>query len=77
MKPVKEFLFNLVETNQFLGRKTLIDNTRNQFSQVTDFKADQLIQQLCQENKIQVLDPKAKPEAQLICFVSKASLVKK
>lgn len=77
LKPVKEFLLNLVEINHFLGRKTLIDNAKKQFSQVTDFQVEQLIQQLCHENKIQLLDPKAKPEAQLICFVPKASLVKK
>lgn len=77
LKQVKEFLLNLVETNQFLGRKTLIDNIKKQFAQVKDSQVGELIQQLCQEKKIQILDPKAKPEAQLICFIPQLSEVKK
>lgn len=74
---VKDFLLNLVTTQQFLGRQTLIQNALNQFSQVDNSQVNQLIQQLRQENKIQILDPNAKPEAQLICFVPKVSVVKK
>lgn len=69
LKKVKELLLNIVEINQFLGRKTLIDNGKKQFAQVTDSQVEELIQELCQENKIQILDPKAKPAAQLIYFV--------
>lgn len=36
LKPVKEFLLNLVEANKILGRKTLIENANNQFAQVKD-----------------------------------------
>jgi len=68
---------NLVETNQFLGRQTLINNAKKQFAQVKDSQVEELLQQLCQENKIQVLAPKAKPEAQLICFIPQLSEVKK
>lgn len=77
LKKVKEFLLNLVEINQFLGRKTLIDNAKKQFAQVKDSQVEELIQQLCQENKIQILDLKAKPEAQLICFIPQLCEVKK
>ncbi len=69
LKPVKEFLLNLVEANKILGRKTLIENAKNQFAQVKDSQAEQLIQELCQLKKLLILDPNAKPEAQLICFV--------
>jgi hypothetical protein len=67
--PVKDFLFNLVTTHHFLGRQTLIDNAISNFPTVNEAQINVLIQQLCQENKIQILDPKAKPEAQLICLV--------
>ncbi|MFN9558122.1 MAG: ATP-binding protein [Dolichospermum sp.] len=65
----KDFLFNLVTTHHFLGRQTLIDNAISNFPTVNEAQINVLIQQLCQENKIQILDPKAKPEAQLICLV--------
>lgn len=72
-KPVKDFLFNFVINQQILGRQTLIQNARNQFSDFDESTIDQLIDQLCQENKIQILDPRAKPKAQLVCLVPKAS----
>jgi hypothetical protein len=77
IKKVKELLLNIVEINQFLGRQTLIVNAKKQFAQVTDSQVEELIQQLCQENKIQILDDKASPAAQLICFVPQAVGVKK
>jgi hypothetical protein len=73
LKPVKDFLLNFVITQQFLGRQTLIQNARSQFPDVDESKIDQLIEQLCQENQIQILDDRAKKNAQLICLVPKAS----
>jgi hypothetical protein len=73
LQPVRDLLLNLVITQQFLGRQTLIENARSRFTDVDESKIDQLIDQLCQENKIQILDPRAKPKAQLVCLVPKAS----
>ncbi|MFO0052408.1 MAG: ATP-binding protein, partial [Dolichospermum sp.] len=67
--PVKDFLFNLVKTQHLLGKPTLIDNAISNFPTVNEAQINVLIQQLCEENKIQIVDPKAKPEAQLICLV--------
>ncbi|MDB9475320.1 ATP-binding protein [Dolichospermum circinale] len=69
LRPVKDFLLNLVKTQHLLGKPTLIDNAISNFSTVNEAQINVLIQQLCEENKIQILDPKAKPEAQLICLV--------
>ncbi|MBD1807757.1 ATP-binding protein [Microcoleus sp. FACHB-SPT15] len=73
LEPVKDFLLNFVITQQFLGRQTLIQNASSQFPDVDESQIDQLIDQLCQEDKIQILDPRAKPKAQLVCLVPKAS----
>jgi hypothetical protein len=70
---VKDFLLNFVITQQFLGRQALIQNANSQFPDVDESQIDQLIEQLCNENKIQILDPGAKPKSQLICLVPKAS----
>lgn len=71
LEPVIEFIMNLVTTQQFLGRNILVQNTLERFSAlpVNETQVEQLIDKLCQENKIQILDPNAKPEAQLICLV--------
>jgi Cdc6-like AAA superfamily ATPase len=73
LERVKNYLLNFVISQQFLGRQTLIHNASSQFPDVDESKIDQLIDQLCKENKIQILDPRAKPKAQLICLVPKAS----
>lgn len=65
----KDYLFDLVKTQHLLGKPTLIDNAISNFPTVNEAQINVLIQQLCEENKIQILDPKAKPEAQLICLV--------
>ncbi|MBD2017174.1 ATP-binding protein [Microcoleus sp. FACHB-53] len=67
----KEFLLNLIKTQHFMGKQALIKNIRSQFIKVSEPQIEDLIQQLCQEKQIQILDPSAKPEAQLICLVPK------
>lgn len=67
----KEFLLNLVKTQHFMGKQTLIQNTYSQFPKIDVSQIEKLIQQLCQEKQIEILDPKAKPEAQLICLAPK------
>jgi hypothetical protein len=69
---VKQFLLSVVTTQQFLGRQTLIQNTSGQFAEVVESQIDRLIDQLCQENQIQILDPGADPKAQLVCLVPKS-----
>jgi hypothetical protein len=52
-----------------LGKQALINNAISSFPKVKEDQINVLIKELCEENKIQILDPKAKPEAQLICLV--------
>lgn len=66
---VKESLFNTVKIQGFLGRPILIQQARSQFSSVNESEVEQLIQQLCQEDKIQIVNPNAKREAQSVCLV--------
>lgn len=66
---VKEFLLNVVKTQIFLGRPTLVQNTLSQFSQVNESEIEQLMNQLCQEKKIQIVNPNARREAQSVCLV--------
>ena len=72
LQDVKQFLLSVVTTQQFLGRQTLIQNAIGQFSDVVESQIEQLIEQLCQENQIQILDPGADPKAQLVCLVPKS-----
>lgn len=67
----KTYIFNLVTTQSFLSRKNLIQNASNQFLELTETQIDGLIQQLCWENKVKIIDPKATPESQLVCLFPK------
>lgn len=66
---VEEFLLNLVKTQQVMGLQTLIQGTMNQFPEANETQIVQQIEQLCQHKQMQLLDPQAKPEEQVICLV--------
>ncbi|HIK28640.1 MAG: ATP-binding protein [Oscillatoriaceae bacterium SKW80] len=68
---VKEFLLNLVKTQQIIGRQVLCQNARSQFPLVNQFQLAHLIDELCREKQIFILDPNAAVEAQLICLANK------
>ncbi|MBX9257804.1 ATP-binding protein [Desmonostoc muscorum CCALA 125] len=67
----KDLLFNLVKTQHFIARQELIKNVRRHFPVVSESQTQELIQQLCQENKIKIIDPNLSLEAQLMCLVTK------
>ncbi|MBW4480596.1 MAG: KAP family NTPase [Tolypothrix brevis GSE-NOS-MK-07-07A] len=71
LQPVKNLMFNLVKTQSFIGLPTLIKETKAKFSLVNESEIENLIQELCQEQKVEYFDPKAKPEDQLVCLVTK------
>jgi hypothetical protein len=68
---VKEFLLNMMKTQQMMGRQVLVQNALEQFPIVDALNIEKLIEQLCREQEVFILDPNAEPEAQLVCLVSK------
>jgi hypothetical protein len=70
LQEVKQFLLNVVISQQFMGLQALVDQACSKFSQVVEAQIDQLIQQLCHENKVQILDHNAKRESQFILLVT-------
>jgi hypothetical protein len=69
LRPVKNFLLNLVKTQAFMGVPTLISQAVSQFPDVKESEIRSLIEQLCQEDKVKIVNPDEKPEAQSICLV--------
>lgn len=66
---VKEFILNFMTKREpFLARLTMILNVKNTFG-VNDAEIEQCIQELCQENKISIVNPQNKPQEQTICLV--------
>jgi GTPase SAR1 family protein len=69
LQSVREFLLNLVKTQGYMGKTTLIQNSLSQFSQFNQSKIEEIIQQMIWETKIKVVNPKAPLKDQLVCFV--------
>jgi hypothetical protein len=60
LRPVKDFLLNLVKTQAFMGVPTLISQAVSQFPDVKETDIQYLIDLLCQEKKVKIMNPKAK-----------------
>ena len=68
--PVRDFLFNLIKTQGFMGVPTLINQCVSQFSDAEEDDVKSLIQGLCEQGIVKIIDPKANLEDQLICLVA-------
>lgn len=69
IEEAKEFILNLIKTQQMLGRNTVIENARNQFDRLDLSELNQIIQELVRENKISLLGSDDNPEKQFVCLV--------
>ncbi|MEL6225125.1 MAG: ATP-binding protein, partial [Cyanobacteria bacterium J06627_8] len=70
LQPVREFLLDLVKTHQLLGYQIVVQAIMDQFPERSPEHIDLVIQDLMKSNDIEVLDPTAKPDEQLIYFVA-------
>jgi hypothetical protein len=70
LRPVQNFLFNIVKTQNFMGVKTLVSQATRQYPDVKETDIQHLINLLCQEKKVKILNPKAQFSDQLICLKS-------
>ncbi|NJR67888.1 MAG: ATP-binding protein [Synechococcales cyanobacterium CRU_2_2] len=62
-------IVNIIETQNILGRLVLFQNVKEKFNQISEDDFDQILTQACKTGKIQVVNPDAKLEEQLICLV--------
>ena len=69
LKQVKDYLLALVQTQQMMGRHILMQNALDQFPDLQEYQASELIFQLCQEQKILIIDDTIPVESQLVCLI--------
>lgn len=66
----KDYLVTLVRNDgMMLGRKTLLENANREYSQFSESQLNPLIEELCQENKLQIPNLNEKLEKQVVCLV--------
>lgn len=70
LQPVKDFLFNIVKIQGYMGLQTLVQQCRHQLPHVMRSEMKLSIEQLCEEGKIKIINPDAKLEEQLICLIT-------
>lgn len=67
----KDFLLSFVKTHHLISRKNVVQNTLGQFPKLADSQIEQMIQELCQNQQIRILDESAKLDEQIICLLPK------
>ena len=66
IEQAQDFLIDVVKTQRLMGRKTLVNNVLGQFPQIEGTEIEQLIEQLCEDKQISILDREVAPQAQVI-----------
>ena len=65
----ERYILNLMTTQSLMGMQVLVESTQEQAPALDSAAVISLIRSLCDRNRIQMLDPNAKPENQLLCHV--------
>ncbi|PZO55425.1 MAG: KAP family P-loop domain-containing protein [Phormidesmis priestleyi] len=65
----KHYILNLMTTQSLMGMQVLVESTQAQVPSLDAADVISLIHSLCDTNRIQMLDPNAKPKDQLLCYV--------
>ncbi|MGB3532965.1 MAG: P-loop NTPase fold protein [Microcoleaceae cyanobacterium] len=69
LQPVQDFMMNIMKTQQMLAYQSLVNTTVSQFPKIKDNQINQVVEQLCDQNKIQILNPSDSYEKQTIYLV--------
>ncbi|BAY97670.1 hypothetical protein NIES37_16140 [Tolypothrix tenuis PCC 7101] len=70
LKLVKDFMLNQIKIQAFMGVTALIREVIRQFPTVKESEIHDLIDLLCQEKKVKIINPKAKLQDKLICLIA-------
>jgi hypothetical protein len=66
---VEKYIMNIMKTQQVLARLSLINMTVLQYSKIEVDKINQIINKLCHQNKIKILNPSDSYSRQTVCLV--------
>ena len=69
IEAAKHYILNLMTTQSLMGMQVLVESTQEQVPALDAADVIGLIHSLCDTNRIQMLDPNAKPKDQLLCYV--------
>ncbi len=65
----ERYILNLMTTQSLMGMQVLVESTQEQVPMMNAAEVVSLVHSLCNTNRIQILDPNARPKDQLLCYV--------
>lgn len=65
----EQYILNLMTTQSLVGMKIMVDTTQEQIPVLDSSDVVAVIHSLCNANRVQMLDPNASLENQLLCYV--------
>jgi len=65
----ERYILNLMTTQSLVGMQIMVETTQEQVPVLEESDIVNVIQSLCNENRVQMIDPNAKLEDQLLCYV--------
>ncbi|MEO0805146.1 MAG: ATP-binding protein [Cyanobacteria bacterium J06643_4] len=65
----ERYIINIMTTQSMMGLQVLIENTQEQVPDINPAAVMNVVKALCNANRVQLLDPNAKPENQLLCHI--------
>ncbi len=76
IQKAKEYMFDFIKVQHIISAMTAIQHTRISFPTLTDEQLKFLIQELCHEKKINIIDDKVSIEEQVICLIPEQKSIK-
>ncbi len=71
VKAAQKYILNLMATQSMMGMQALMNSAGEHVRSLNAEDLENIINALCDVNKIQMLDPVARPENKLLCWVPK------
>lgn len=73
LKEYKNYIFYLVKSQICLSTQVIIQKTNYCFPELSESKIEALVQQLCWQKKLKIIDSKAPLDSQLVCLARKTN----
>jgi hypothetical protein len=73
LEDAKKFLLDFVKIHHVIAQKTVAQNVHHQFSDLNDEHIQSVIQRLCQDRKIRILDENAPEDEKIICLIPQSA----
>lgn len=65
----KKYILNLMSTHSWMGLQAVIASTQEQVPSLSTESVDEIIQSLCETNRITRIDPNAERKNQVLCWI--------